>query len=374
MAAEMELMSSRGHHVLLAGKDNAAIDSFLAKAKSAMDVAYSKEGRLWMKKELMHFRPDVVHVHNFFPLLSPSIYDACLESKTPVIQTLHNFRIVCAGGLLLRDGAVCEDCLQGSPYNAVLHRCYRRSFLGSLAVARMVKINRDQGTWGNKINQIIALTEFAKSKFVEAGIPADRITVKPNFVEDVRVGSTNESQNRNGAIFVGRLSEEKGIATLAKAWQKLDIPLRIAGDGPLKMLIASLPENSVNLLGRLDRKKVFKAMEQAEFLVMPSECYEGFPLVLAEAFMLGLPVIASRLGSMAEIIEDGVTGKLFEPGNPRELANHVLWMHEHPEECRQMGLNARKAYEERYTAARNHELLLSIYQEAMKDSQRAIHC
>jgi glycosyltransferase involved in cell wall biosynthesis len=239
---------------------------------------------------------------------------------------------------------------------------------GSFAVARMIQKHRKQGTWGKKINRIVSLTDFAKSKFVEAGIPAEKILVKPNFVHDHLSIGDEVAPEKKGAIFVGRLSKEKGLATLVRAWQGLDVPLTVAGDGPLASTLNSLSENTVKVLGRLDRMAVLRALRGADFLVMPSECYEGFPLVLAEAFMMGLPVVTSRLGSMAEIVEDGITGVHFEAGNSEDLADKVRWMYEHPEECRRMGLNARQEYEKKYTPTRNYEQLMHIYQQAIEDS------
>lgn len=362
--AEMELMSTHGHRVALAMQDNASIDTLKAKVRSALNVAYSADNRVWMSQQITQFRPDIVHVHNFFPLLTPSIYDACADHRVPVVQTLHNFRIICPGGLLLRNGQVCEKCVGGSAYNAVWHRCYRDSVVGSFAVARMVQKHRSQSTWSEKVDRIIALTDFAKSKFSEAGIPVESMSVKPNFVTDANSSPDPDNARRGGALFVGRLSAEKGVATLAGAWRSLDVPLRVAGSGPLDNEFQSLDDKTVHLLGRLDRNAVFNEIRQADFLIVPSECYEGFPLVIAEAFMLGTPVLASRLGSMAEIIEDGVTGRLFDAGSPEDLSKQVRWMREHPDRVRQMGMNARREYEKKYTPGRNHELLMRIYQEA----------
>jgi len=369
LGAEMDLMSNNGHVVTLSLQENDAITSFSSKLKTFLYVAYSNSYKQWMAGEINKYKPDIVHVHNFFPLLTPSIYDACVEKNIPVIQTLHNYRTMCPGALLMRDGKICELCIKGSAYQSVLHGCYRNSIVGTFAVARMVESHRRRGTWNTKINRFIALTEFARNKFIEAGFPEEKIRVKPNFSSDSYSNTNDINLKRNGALFVGRISQEKGLATLIEAWSVLDIPLKVAGTGPLEAELHDLKSNVVIALGMIDTDSVKKEMKHAAFLVMPSEWYEGFPMVLVEAFSQGLPVVASRLGGMAEIVEDGVTGLHFEAGNAKDLAKKVQWMHDHPEECQKMGLNARKVFEEKYTAEKNYELLMGVYQEAIDDAE-----
>lgn len=366
---EEMLLRKHGHEVHLHTVSNDSIHGLWSKVVTAWQTPYS----LWGRREAMQIiektRPDVVHIHNFFPLLTPSIYDAFREAKVPVVQTLHNYRTICSGALLMRDGKPCEDCIQGTPYQAVLHGCYRDSRLGSLAVARMVDTHRRRGTWADKVDRFIALAEFAKEKFVEAGFPSDKIVVKPNFVEAVEFVATADT-DRNGALFVGRLSKEKGIETLLRAWEFLDTPLRIIGDGPLLESVDKTATKNVTILGRKTPSEVAEEMNYATFLVMPSECYEGFPMTIAEAFARGLPVIASRLGAMAEIIEDNVTGLHFTPGDAEDLAGKVRWASEHPEDMRRMGRNARRIYEEKYTPEINYRQLIAIYEGSIKENRK----
>ncbi|BCL60060.1 hypothetical protein DGMP_07530 [Desulfomarina profundi] len=220
-------------------------------------------------------------------------------------------------------------------------------------------------TWQNKVDRFIALTQFARQKFIEAGFPGEKIIVKPNFCEVPGVRDQTPGM-KHGALFVGRLGREKGIATLLAAWKMLNVPLRIAGDGPLAYLGTEHRSPSIIFLGRLTSEQVYHEMSQAAFLVMPSEWYETFGLVIIEAYAHGTPVVVSKLGAMAEIIEDGVTGLHFEPGNPHHLAEKVQWMHDHPEECRQMGQNARQVYEEKYTPEKNYEMLMDVYHQAIE--------
>jgi glycosyltransferase involved in cell wall biosynthesis len=277
----------------------------------------------------------------------------------------------------MRNGSVCELYVTGSPYQEVKYGCYKESKIGSFAVARMVDSHRKAGTWKNKVNRFIALTEFARNKFIEAGFPEHKVVVKPNFVaEDLSdIQTTHEKiipvkNTASNALFVGRLSQEKGMGTLLEAWKDLNIELKIAGTGPLEQSVRNNPNDNINYLEGLDRQSVLAEMRSATFLVMPSEWYEGFSMVLVEAFSQGLPVIASRLGGMAEIVEDRVTGLHFEAGNAADLAQKVLWLSKHPDECFEMGKNARNVYEQKYTAETNYQLLMDIYQKAI-DSNSA---
>jgi glycosyltransferase involved in cell wall biosynthesis len=233
--------------------------------------------------------------------------------------------------------------------------------LATLPVAALVATHRRRGTWATKVDRFVALTDFARDKFVEAGFPPNKISVKPNFGH--RPPDPDAQLTRNGALFVGRLSKEKGITTLGKAWSSLGIPLTVLGDGPLR---SSIPASaSITAPGQVNRDDVSRLMQRSQFLVMPSEWYEGFPMVLVEAFSRGLPVLGSRLGGIAEIVEDGVTGLHFEPGNASDLADKARWLSAHPAECLEMGRNARAAYEARYTPERNYELLVEIYQSVL---------
>ncbi len=364
VSAEQELLRRHGHNVLIFEACNHDVRGLRAKVKAALTVSYSTSSKGSLTKVLKKNQPDVVHVHNFFPLLTPSIYDACRKIGIPVVQTLHNYRTMCPGALLMRDGNICEDCITGSAYQAVLHGCYRDSRVGSLVVARMVEVHRKRRTWQEKVDRFITLTEFSKKKFAQAGFPVKKIAVKPNFtVGGVRV-TESSSLYEPFALFVGRLSKEKGIDTLLKAWEKLSLPLLLAGDGPLLDKAQSIGLRSVECLGHMSSQNVSAKMSQASFLIMPSEWYEGFPMVLVEAFAHGLPVIASRLGGMAEIVEDGRTGLHFEAGNALDLAKKVRWMQSNPEACKQMGENARQVYLEKYTPEMNYKMLIQIYREA----------
>ncbi|MDX8127153.1 glycosyltransferase [Methylomonas sp. OY6] len=364
VTAEANLLAEHGQEVKLWCVDNKDLPSGLSgKISTAISTSYSADSLATAKDYLRRLKPEVVHVHNFFPQITPSIYDACISEGVPVVQTLHNYRLICPGAMLMREGKICEQCIRGTPYQAVWYRCYRGSKLGSLVVAHMVAKHRQKGTWSNKVNRFIALTDFAKSKFVQAGFPQDKIVVKPNFLHDPYAGINRLARTYPGfGLFVGRVSEEKGIKTLLKAWSGLegDAVLKVAGSGPLEGLLHG--KNNIMVLGRQNASEISLLMQQAAFLVLPSEWYEGFPLVLVEALAHGLPILASRLGSMANIIEDGKTGVLFTPGDAKDLAEKAKWLLEHPKQVEQLGENARHVFLDKYTSEQNYAELMAIYE------------
>jgi glycosyltransferase involved in cell wall biosynthesis len=366
--AERRLLIDHGHDVVVYKVNNDTIEGLSGKLKTAWRAPYSVDSLKKFVQVVKESAPDIVHVHNFFPLITPSIYDACQEFGIPVVQTLHNFRLICPGALLMRDGKACDLCLKGSAYQAVLYRCYRNSLMGSLAVARMVEFHRKRGTWHTKVDCFIALTDFARDQFVQAGFPADKIKVKPNFVAAPAV--TARGRERSGALFVGRLSEEKGVRLLIEAWRHIDTPLRIAGDGPLLEWVSQFKSPQVTVLGKITADEVRTEMQQAAFLVFPSLCYEGFPLVIAEAFSLALPVIASRFGSMAEIVSDGHNGLHFTAGDADDFIRCITWAVENPDQLERLGGNSRRTYQEKYCADINYRQLLDIYQHVCRQKGR----
>jgi len=365
--AEKALLERHGHEVITFVEDNARLEG-VNPLKVAANAIWSREAQRNIRKLIEQTRPDVVHFHNTFLRISPSAYYTVKEFGLPVVQTLHNYRLICPGSLIMRDGKVCEDCLRKIvSWPGVMHGCWRNSRSGTMVVAAMLTFHNILKTWENKVDVYIALTEFARKKFVQGGLPEEKIVVKPNFVHP----DPGDGEHKgNFALFVGRLSAEKGIRTMLSAWRLLkNVPLKVVGDGPLMVEVKELIERErlgIEVLGRRPREEVFSLMRQASFLLFPSEWYEGFPMTIAEAFACGLPVLASRLGAMAELVEDGRTGLLFELGNPDDLAEKVEWALTHPEEMKRMGKEARKEFEEKYTAEKNYKMLMEIYQLAIE--------
>ena len=363
--SEARLLEARGCKVQAISQEMTHPSGVAGKVRVALNAVWSRPWHDDFCATLRNVQPDVVHVHNFFPLVSPAIYYACRDAGVPVVQTLHNYRLLCPSATFLRDGALCELCLRRSmPWPGVLHACYRGSRAATATVAAMLAAHRAMRTWQTKVDVYIALSEFARRKFVAGGLPPERIVVKPNFV---RADPGSRCGRGEYALFVGRCSSEKGVSVLAEAWAALSnlIPLQIVGDGPLLKEVATrLHQNacvSVTMPGRLSPADVLSSMRSARFLVVPSICYENFPLVVAEAYACGVPVIASRLGALAESVHDGQTGLHFTPGDPIDLAAKAQWAWDHPKEMETMGRAARAEYEAKYTAERNCKMLVDIY-------------
>jgi len=366
--AESALLRQRGHEVVEYVEDNRSIRR-LGKWDVAARTLWSSPAQRHLRLLLRRHRPDVAHFHNTFPLISPSAYYACRDDGTPVIQTLHNYRLLCAAATFFRQARVCEECLgRRFTWPGILHGCYRSSVAQSTVVTAMLWLHRLLGTWDRQVDIFIALSEFARRKFIQAGLPGKRIVVKPSFVEpDPGVGGSGGGY----ALFAGRLSPEKGIATLLRAWRQLPlIPLYIAGDGPLlaqaREFAASVAgRGNVRVLGRRSRRELFQLMKAARYLLFPSQCYESFPMVIAEAFACGLPVVASKLGAAAEIVEHGRTGLLVRPGDAEHLAETAGWLWSRPSTSARMGREARAEYELKFCAQRNHARLLEIYESVL---------
>jgi glycosyltransferase involved in cell wall biosynthesis len=365
---ERDLLTSAGHRVIEYSRCSGEIklNGMPSRLKLAADSFWSRNTYADLRRLLAAERPDVAHIHNTVPLISPSAYFACADAGVPVVQTLHNFRFLCPAGTFLRNGKVCEDCLHSTLFHGIRHACYQDSSAATATLALTLASQRVLGTWKNKIACFIARTEFARKKFVEGGLPADRIVVKPCFVDPdpgPRMGSGDT------ALFIGRLATEKGLRTLLAAWQFLDgkVPLRIVGDGPLfgelQAQVSRRALSSVSLLGRLSDTDLLAELKRARFLVFPSEWYEGLPLTIAEAFACGVPVLASRIGSMIELVRDQITGLHFAPGDSSDLATKVEWAWIHVQETQEMGNRARADYEQKYTAARNLKIMTRINQK-----------
>ena len=360
--AETTLLRDGGHTVLPLSISNDEINSLASRVTTTFRVADNPAGKKLVANAIDSFRPDIVHVHNFFPLLSPAVFDVCRDKAVPAVVTLHNFRTICTGGMLLRNGQPCEKCLDSGNIWGVLHRCYRGSLPGSLASAYMVSTHQRRHTWTRPGLRIIALTGFARDKFVRAGFDASMIDVKPNCVVDP---GEPDNGSRQGLVYVGRLSPEKGIDILLSAVAKTGVPLRIAGDGPELPELRKKASANVTFLGHISPSEVVKEISAAKALVVPSLWYEGFPMVVAEAFACGTPVIASDLGALAEIIQDDNNGMLYPPGNVNTLSKKIDYLFGDSGVAERCGTQARASYLRAYTPSENLRLLEDIYFRAL---------
>jgi len=369
---EAALLSSRGCDVAAVAEPMGEPEGLLERARMARDAVWSPASYRRFLDLLEAERPHVLHLHNFFPLISPSIYHACRRRNVPVVHTLHNYRFLCAGNNLYRRGAVCEKCLgKIVPWHGLRHRCYQGSAPRTAVVAAMLGVHNLLGTWRRNVDVFIALTGFSRAKFAAGGLPAEKLFVKPNFVAP----DPGPGRGRGGyALFAGRLAEEKGVRCLLKAWERgaPPLPLKIAGDGPLRDEVAAqaarLP--GVEYVGPQPRSRVQRLMSDAVFLVCPSELYEGaLPLTILESFAAGTPVVASNLGAMSGAIEPGRTGWLFRAGDPGDLADRAR---KAAAEAPGLRAAARQEFETKYTAEKNFALLLDAYRRALARRNRPL--
>lgn len=369
-------MSRRhGHEVTLYLRSNDELRtlSFVQRLGLVSRIIYAKDSQSDVGKLLRELQPDLVHVHNTFLMLSPSVYEACQREDVPVVQTLHNYRLLCPAATLYRDGHYCNECTRNGLLSSVRHGCYRGSRSMSAAIALVLKTHRARHTWEQQIDAYIALSRFQKNRFVECSFPAGKIHVKPNFVDpDPGSCSPAEPHSQDFALFVGRLSEEKGIATLLRAWEMLplQVPLVIAGDGPLRASLekaaAEKRLQSVRFAGQVKRDEVHALLKKAAFLIVPSVWEEPFGLVIAEAFACGTPVLGAAIGAIQEMVDDQVTGLRVKPDDPADLARKAAWAWTNSQQLAVMGEEGRQVYEQRYTAETNYLLLMEIYASAIE--------
>jgi glycosyltransferase involved in cell wall biosynthesis len=411
VAAERELLRSHGHEVVTYYRNNSSISGRWQLVLSGFKTLWNWEVYRGFRRFLREERPDVVHSHNTFPLISPALHWACAKEGVPIVQTLHNYRLLCLSAFLFREGAsgdgsgcavesrsggghakgaVCELCLKRRfKWPGIRYRCYRGSRAGSGVAALMLLVHRILGTWTNKVNAYIALTEFQKRKLVEGGFPAEKISVKPNFIAEdpacqgtasgVRVSAV---RNKPYALFVGRLSPEKGCDVLVRGWGLFrermadsgaggdsEVELLIVGDGPerseLEILAASRGGEGIRFQGRKEREEVLELMRNARFVVLPSVWYEGFPMTIVESFSCGTPVVATDDGGMQEIIGEQWNGLKFAMGDAASLAGKLEWAFKNADKMEKMGVKARQDFESKYSADANYGALMQIYGEVL---------
>ncbi|MCM1984896.1 glycosyltransferase [Lyngbya confervoides] len=361
-ATEADLLESNGHQVYCYTVHNDRVNGMGAIALTKNTLWNSdvyRELRSLIQKE----RPHVAHFHNTFPVISPAAYYAAKDEGVPVVQTLHNYRLLCPNGLFFRGGQVCEDCIGKSfPFPGIIHGCYRNSHVASAGVASMVKFHDLRGTWTNAVDVFIAYSQFALHKFIEGGLPKEKFQFKTNFLHPA---PTPGNGSGGYALFVGRLSPEKGLDTVLEAWETLGtkIPLKIAGDGPLAPMVKTAAEKGkgVEWLGRRSLSDIYDLMGEAMFLVFSSEWYETFGRVAIESFAKGTPVIGANIGAIAELVAPMKTGLHFQPGHTASLIEQVEWALAHPDAMQQMRINARSEFEEKYTAHSNYKRMMEIY-------------
>jgi len=369
---ERDLLRAHGHYVIEYRRSNQEIERYSCFDRVMLGprTVWSAASKRQFAELLRRVKPDLVHVHNTFVVISPSIYSACREQGVPVVQTLHNYRMLCPAAASFRDGKVCHDCDAHLAYG-VARGCYRNSRTSTAAVAAMLAWHRFTGTYSTQVDRYIALTEFARSRFVAGGLQAEKVVVKPNCVHP---DPGERSGDGSYALFVGRLEMEKGVKTLLAAWRKVgqDVPLVVAGTGALKDEVRDATDSmpAAKYLGQIPSDELFEVMKRARFVVLPSLCYENFPVTVVEAYACGVPVVASELGAMKEVVVHGRTGLLFRPGDAEDLAAKVSFAWNNSGYLARLGRFARQEYELKYTSERNHAALIRIYRSVLPKHAR----
>jgi glycosyltransferase involved in cell wall biosynthesis len=360
--AERRALEHAGVEVHTYVDSNYRVDT-MGGLRTAIKCTWSREAHRDVKQIIRETRPQLMHVQNSFPLISPSVCYAAQAEGVPVVQSIRNYRLLCPNALFYRDDHVCEDCMgKRFAWPGILHACYRGSRAGTAAIAAMQSIHGALGSWRSKVDHFISLSEFGRSKLIEGGLPAERITVKPNFVYPDPGPSDAE---REFILFVGRVSDEKGIETMVRAWESIhhEIPLMIAGRGPASEIVreAASRLEGVTWLGGQTIDRIYDLMGRSRALLFPSEWYETFGRVVIEAYSRSTPVIASNLGAISELVEQGETGYLFQPGCPDSLAQAAREMWSDEDRARVMGRNGRNLFEAHYTVDQHLESIDEIY-------------
>lgn len=372
--SELALLRSRGHRVLVYTRHSDEIrqQGVWGIIKGAFSTPWNFFAVQKLRRVLAEEKPDVMHVHNSFPLFSPAIFHAACGTQTATILTLHNFRSFCAAGIPMRDDRPCTLCLdQKSVLPALQYGCYRKSRLATLPMAIMIALHRRLDTWGKHVDAFVALTEFQRKTLVNAGLPEHKVQIKPHFYANPPHPS-GWHERENKVVFVGRLGNEKGVRFLLEAWKLWpDAPfLEIIGEGPESDFLRAETtrcglSDKILFLGQLPFAEVQSRLARARLLVLPSINFEGFPMAIREAFALGVPVAASNLGSMACLVKDDQTGGLFEPANAASLASCVQRLWQNQPRLGEMASAARNEFELNYTEEANYQRLMEIYRVAI---------
>ncbi|MFJ3234442.1 glycosyltransferase [Streptomyces sp. NPDC086787] len=367
---EVALLRAAGHQVELFERrsDDIAARSLPGKVAVPLLVPWNPAVRRELADRLRTERPDVVHIHNVFPLLSPAVLAACADAGVPAVATLHNYTQVCPPGTLQRDGRPCTECVGATPLPAVRHGCYRNSRLATVPLAVSMSVNRRR--WWTGVERFFCISEAQRDVLVRSGMPAERLAVKHNFVPDPGTRRTDDGEH---VLYLGRLAEAKGVRLLMAAWDELaagggvGVPLVIAGTGPLEAEVTAWAagRDDVRYVGLYDTEQCRQAIARSVAVVAPSTWLEAFGLVVVEAMAAGVPTVAAGHGAFVELVEDGVTGLLHRPGESASLASHIRRIAVEQDRNREMGQAARRRYEQGFSPAVGLERLVEGYRTAI---------
>ncbi len=366
--AEAALLESYGHRVEKFTLSNEDVNSVTEKLGAALGVVYNTRSARMLKDRIKAFQPDIIHVHNFFPLISPAVFDVAHKMGVPVVMTLHNYRLICPSAYLHYNGRThLENVHKTFPLQAILDKAYRNSMFQTASVVLATGMHKLLGTWQNKVDRFITLTQGGSDLFLNSSLKPrpEQLVVKPNFTADLGL---SEAERGYHFLFVGRLSPEKGISTLLKATELYPFKLKIIGDGSMRQEVvqhaAKYP--NVEYLGYQKLDRVEQELKTSRGLIFTSEWLETFGMTIIEAFSTGTPAIAAKIGGAAQLVEDGINGLHYTPGNAAELAEKARILAQNPTLVRKLGANARQSYEAHYTPEANYRMLLAIYEDVIR--------
>lgn len=371
---EKALLESREHHVTMFSRhsDSLITQGSVGALKAAIVTPWNIKSARSLAVALDKYKPDVVHVHNTFPILSPAIFSAA--RSYPRVMTLHNYRLFCPAAIPLRNGRPCTICIdRRSVLSSVAYGCYRESRIATVPLALNVSIHRGIKTWDRHVDRFIALTKFQKDLMVRGGLPEQKIRVKPNFFPGtpsvVEFGLRSQS-----VVYAGRLSIEKGVVDLIDAWKAWgdEAPqLKILGDGPLRAELQERAEGSrsIEFRGLVPAQVATEEIGRSRMLIVPSKWFEGFPMVLREAFALGTPVAVAQVGALPDIVKDAC-GVTFRSSDSADLLREIRQVWGSEQRLMEMSMRSRQLYESLYTEDINYRALLSIYEEAILSKRR----
>jgi len=374
---QVSLLEAPGHNVVFFRRRSGEIDDKLfGQMRAFFTGIYSFSSKRIMRRLLVEYKPNVVHVHNLFPLISPSVLSVCRETGVPVVMTVHNYRLVCPNGLHMPKARyeICEKCCRGREYWCVLRNC-EQSYFKSLGYALRTYTARRLGFFKKNVTLFACLTEFQRERLITEGYRADRIRVIPNMYPTGAEVEVDQKESGDFVAYAGRISPEKGIDLLLSAAERLpSIPFRLAGSyEAMPHLVGKAPVN-VSFLGNLDEGRLADLYGKSRLLVLCSRCFEGFPMTIVEAMVHGRPVIAPRIGGIPEIVDDGVTGLLFTPGDAHEFGEKVRYLWDHPGLCQQMGQAGRRKALRTYSPERYYDRLMAMYEQAIRIAMREAAC
>jgi len=365
------LLEKNGNDVRLYCRSSAEISGLWSKVNAFFSGFYNYTSISEINNLLLIFKPEIVHIHNLYPFISPSVLSLISRHNIPITMTVHNYRLICPNGLLFTQGKICERCENGKEWNCIVNNCE-----GSLAKSSGYALRniyaRKKHLYSSNISRFICLTEFQKNKLIKNGFNEKKLIVLPNYLDSFSI-NTNQIKSNNYIAFSGRINSQKGFDLIIQAMDLLKtesniLPLLAAGDIDLTFINQYEIPDKIDLLGALPREKMGEFYQNAKFIVFASQSYEGAPIVFLEAMKHSLPVIAPRLGAYPEIIEDGVTGLLFTPGDFTDLAKKIKIFSFKEDLCYQLGKNGYQKLKEKYSSEIHYEQLISLYRQQIKES------